>query len=346
MRAVVLVGGFGTRLRPLTLSIPKPLLPVANVRLLEHVLAGLGGAGVQEAVLAIGFKPEPFLEAFPDNVCAGVALHYAVEPQPMDTAGAIGFAARYVGIDDTFIVVNGDILTDIDYRALVAVHRDKGAEGTIRLITVEDPSQFGVVETDADGWVQRFVEKPQPHESDSRNVNAGTYVFEPSVLSRIPENQPLSIERVVFPQMASDHALCATVMNGYWIDTGRPQTYLQANLDLIDGTRDRILASVGPKAHIGTGAVITHSVIGDHADIGDGAIVVDSVILPGAHVGARARVEESLVMGKISDGASVTRVVVGADGVVSTGETLVDCSIPDPGSSASSTSDSSTRVKD
>lgn len=330
MRAIVLVGGFGTRLRPLTLSIPKPLLPVANVRLLEHVLAGLGSAGVNEAVLAIGFKPEPFLEAFPDNVCAGVSLKYAVEPQPMDTAGAIAFAARHVGIDDTFIVVNGDILTDIDYRALVDVHRQKGAEGTIRLITVDDPSQFGVVETDDDGWVQRFVEKPQPHESDSHNVNAGTYVLEPSVLSRMPKDQPLSIERVVFPEMVRDHALCATVMNGYWIDTGRPQTYLQANLDLIDGTRDRILASVGPQARIGAGAVITHSVIGDHAVIGDGAIVTDSVILPGAHVGARARVEESLVMGTIEDRASATRVVVGADGVVANGQEVSDCLIPDP----------------
>jgi mannose-1-phosphate guanylyltransferase len=330
MRAIVLVGGFGTRLRPLTLSIPKPLLPVANVRLLEHVLAGLGAAGVDEAVLAIGFKPEPFLEAFPDNTCAGVSLTYAVEPEPMDTAGAIGFAARFAGIDDTFIVVNGDILTDIDYRALVDEHRAKGAEGTIRLITVSDPSQFGVVETDDDGWVQRFVEKPQPHESNSRNVNAGTYVLEPSVLSRMPEGQPLSIERVVFPEMVRDKALCAVVMNGYWIDTGRPETYRQANLDLIDGTRTRILASVAPQAHIGTGSVVTHSVIGDHAVIGDGAIVIDSVILPGAHVGARVRVEESLVMGTIEDAASVTRVVIGADGVVSSGQTVSDCAIPDP----------------
>lgn len=329
MRAIVLVGGFGTRLRPLTLSIPKPLLPIANVRLLEHVLAGLGRAGVTEAVLAIGFKPEPFLEAFPDNTCAGVSLTYAVEPEPMDTAGAIGFAARYAGIDDTFIVVNGDILTDIDYGALVDVHRAHQAEGTIRLITVHDPSQFGVVETDDDGWVQRFVEKPQPHESDSRNVNAGTYVLEPSVLSRMPENQPLSIERVVFPEMVRDRTLCATVMNGYWIDTGRPETYPQANLDLIDGTRDRILASIGPQTQIGVGAVITHSVIGDHAVIGDGAIITDSVILPGAHVGARTRVEESLVMGTIKDGASVTRVVIGVDGVVEDGESVSDCSRPD-----------------
>lgn len=330
MHAVVLVGGFGTRLRPLTYSTPKPLLPVANVRLLEHVIAGLGSAGVTEVVLAIGFKPEPFLEAFPDNVCAGVALSYAVEPEPMDTAGAIGFAARHAGIDETFIVVNGDILTDIDYCALVDFHRERRAEGTIRLISVEDPSQFGVVETDAQGWVTRFVEKPQPHETESRSVNAGTYVLEPSVLSRIPVNQPLSIERVVFPAMAQDRALCAMVMDGYWIDTGRPSTYLQANLDLIDGSRSQILAAIAPQAHIGVGAAITRSVIGEHAEIGEGAIVTDSVILPGARVGSRARVEESLVMGSIGDGAIVTRSVLGADAMVEAGADVVDRSIPDP----------------
>jgi mannose-1-phosphate guanylyltransferase len=336
MRAVVLVGGFGTRLRPLTFSIPKPLLPVANIRLLEHVIAGLGSAGVSEAVLAIGFKPEPFLEAFPDNVCAGVSLQYAVEPEPMDTAGAIGFAARYAGIDDTFIVVNGDILTDIDYSSLVSFHREQKAEGTIRLISVDDPSQFGVVETDEQGWVKRFVEKPQPHESDSKNVNAGTYVLEPSVLDRIPKDQPLSIERVVFPEMAQEHVLSAVVMNGYWIDTGRPETYLQANLDLIDGTRDRIFASIGPQTTIAVGSSITHSVIGDHAHIGEGAIITDSVVLPGAHIGARARVEESLVMGTIHEGASVLRAVIGADGVVAAGHAVSDCAIPDPHSVAPS----------
>ena len=330
MRAVVLVGGFGTRLRPLTYSIPKPLLPVANVRLLEHVIAGLGTAGVSEVVLAIGFKPEPFLEAFPDNTCAGVKLVYAVEPQPMDTAGAIGFAARYAGIDDTFIVVNGDILTDIDYQALINFHRAQKAEGTIRLITVEDPSQFGVVETDDAGWVTRFVEKPQPHETNSRSVNAGTYVLEPSVLSRIPENTPLSIERVVFPEMVADRALAATVIDGYWIDTGRPQTYLQANLDLIDGSRSQILAAVAPQAHIGVGASITHSVIGEQARIGEGAIVTDSVILPGASVGARARIEQSLVMGTVRDGASVVRSVLGIDAVVEAEADICDCVIPDP----------------
>ena len=328
MRAVVLVGGFGTRLRPLTLDTPKPLLPVANVRLLEHVLAALGSAGVTEAVLAIGFKPEPFFDAFPEGVCAGVKLVYAVEPEPMDTAGAIGFAARFAGIDDTFIVVNGDILTDVDYSSLVQFHRERGLEGTIHLIPVDDVTQFGVVELDASSRVTRFVEKPQPHETTSRFVNAGTYVLEASILDRIPEGQPLSIERVVFPAMVADGQLAAHPTNDYWVDTGRPETYLKANLDLIDGTRSLILASVAARAHIEAAAVVTHSVVGDSCEVGNGAIVVDSVLLSGCYVGAGAKVERSLVMGRVDAGASVTACVIGKDGIVEAGAQLTDVKIP------------------
>ena len=328
MRAGVLVGGFGTRLRPLTLDTPKPLLPVANVRLLEHVLAALGSAGVTEAVLAIGFKPEPFFDAFPEGVCAGVKLVYAVEPEPMDTAGAIGFAARFAGIDDTFIVVNGDILTDVDFSSLVQFHRERGLEGTIHLIPVDDVTQFGVVELDASSRVTRFVEKPQPHETTSRFVNAGTYVLEASILDRIPEGQPLSIERVVFPAMVADGQLAAHPTNDYWVDTGRPETYLKANLDLIDGTRSLILASVAARAHIEAAAVVTHSVVGDSCEVGNGAIVVDSVLLSGCYVGAGAKVERSLVMGRVDAGASVTACVIGKDGIVEAGAQLTDVKIP------------------
>ena len=330
MHAVVLVGGFGTRLRPLTFSTPKPLLPIANVRQLEHLIAALGTAGVTEVVLAIGFKPQPFLDAFPDGVCAGVALHYAVEPKPLDTAGAIAFAARHAGISDTFIVMNGDILCDVDLTALVAFHKAHDAEGTLHLTPVDDPSQYGVVEIDADGWVQRFVEKPQPGETSSNVVNAGTYVLEPAVLDRIPENQKMSIERVVFPAMVADGRLAAMATDDYWIDTGRPDTYLQANLDLIDGSRSRILSSVGVNAHVAASASITHSVIGDNCVVEDGCVVSDSVLLPGAHIGARVRLERSLVMGSVGDGASLVDCVVGLDGHVSPNASLIGVKVPDP----------------
>ena len=330
MHAVVLVGGFGTRLRPLTLSTPKPLLPIANVRQLEHLIANLGAAGVTEVVLAIGFKPEPFFEAFPDGVCAGIRLHYAVEPEPLDTAGAIAFAARHAGVSDTFVVMNGDILCDVDIAQLVAFHKQRGAEGTLHLTPVDDPSQYGVVEVDDKGWVKRFVEKPAPGETESRVINAGTYVLEPSVLDRMPVGERLSIERVVFPAMVQDGTLAAMATDDYWIDTGRPETYLQANLDLIDGSRSLILSSVGANSLISPSASITRSVIGERAVIGDGCVIVDSVILPDAHVGDRVRLERSLVMGVVGNDSALTDCVIGADAVVPTHSELVKTRIPNP----------------
>ena len=330
MQAVILVGGFGTRLRPLTFHTPKPLLPIANVRQLEHLIASLGSAGVTRAVLALGFKPEPFFQAFPDGVCAGVELHYAVEPEPLDTAGAIGFAARDAGVDDTFIVMNGDILSDLDLASLVAFHRRHDAEGTLHLTPVEDPSQYGVVEVDGDGWVRRFVEKPQPGETTSRVINAGTYVLEPTMLDRMPPLQKLSIERVVFPAMVADGTLAAMATDDYWIDTGRPDTYLKANLDLIDGSRSLILSSVGPNSHISASASVTHSVIGEGAVVEDGSVIIDSVVLPGARVGASVRLERSLVAGTVGAGSSLVDCVVGNEGTVDGGSVLVGAKVPDP----------------
>lgn len=330
MHAVVLVGGFGTRLRPLTFSTPKPLLPIANVRQLEHLIANLATAGVTNVALALGFKPEPFFDAFPDGVCAGVKLHYAVEPEPLDTAGAIAFAARDAGIDETFVVMNGDIICDLDIARLVEFHRAHGAEATLHLTPVDDPSQFGVVETDADGWVKRFVEKPAPGETTSSVINAGTYVLEPRVLDRMPANQKLSIERVVFPQMVADGTLAAMATDDYWIDTGRPDTYLQANLDLIDGTRSKILSSVGPHCDIDSSASIVHSVVGEGATIGAQCVITESVLLPGARIGHRVRLDRCLVMGAVGDDATLTDCVVGADGIVQPSSVLSGEKIPSP----------------
>ena len=187
MKAVVLVGGEGTRLRPLTLTTPKQMLPVVGVPMLERVLGHLARHGVDEAVLSLGYLPDAFLEAYPDGRAAGVSLAYAVEPEPLDTAGAIRFAATSAGVDDTFVVVNGDVLTDLDLTGLVAFHRRAGAQGTIALHPVADPSAFGVVPTDADGRVTAFVEKPPRGEAPTNQINAGTYVLEPSVLKRIAE---------------------------------------------------------------------------------------------------------------------------------------------------------------
>jgi mannose-1-phosphate guanylyltransferase len=237
MRAVVLVGGFGTRLRPLTLTTPKPMLPIGHVPMIARLVDRLGRGGVTEVVLSLGFRPEPFVEAFPDGRCGDVALTYAVEPEPLDTAGAIRFAAEFAGIDDTFVVANGDVMTDLDVSALVDAHRSFGAEVTLHLIGVDDPSAFGVVDLAADGSVRAFVEKPAPGTEPSNLINAGTYVFEASVLDRIPPETKVSVERDTFPRIVADGGLFGVPTDDYWIDAGVPTLYRAANLDLLDGKR-------------------------------------------------------------------------------------------------------------
>jgi len=325
--AVILVGGFGTRLRPLTLSVPKPLLPVGNVPIVQRILVALERAGVTRAVLALGFKPEPFLAAFPDGRCGGVELVYAVEPEPLDTAGAIAFAARHAGISSTFVVANGDVLTGLDISRVVDFHRASGAEGTLHLVPVDDPSQFGVVETDATGRVLRFVEKPAPGETASRNVNAGTYVLEPSVIDRVPVGGKLSIERVVFPEMVASASLYAIPTDDAWIDTGRPETFLAANMSAVEAAGSSI---IDPSAVIGAGAVVERSVVGARAVVGAGARIVGSVIFPSAAVGDAAVVESGLVMGRVGAGAVAREVVVGEDGVIDAGATVAGAKIPAP----------------
>ncbi|MBK5223032.1 MAG: NDP-sugar synthase [Acidimicrobiia bacterium] len=313
MNAVVLVGGFGTRLRPLTLTVPKQMLPVAGATMLERVVAHLGAHGVDRAVLALGYRPDVFLDAFPDGRCAGIELVYAVEPEPLDTGGAVGFAAREAGIDDTFIVVNGDVLTDLDVTELVARHRATGAEGTIALTPVDDPSRYGVVPIDADGRVTAFIEKPPAHEAPSKWINAGTYVLEPSVLDRIESGRRVSIEREVFPAMVADGTLFALERTGRWVDAGTPETLIEAALAHLDGSagrEDAIAADatvdptarvesswVGPGATVASGAVVEGSLVLAGARIGEGAVVRDSVVGAAATVGARATLDELTVVG-------------------------------------------------
>ena len=331
MRAVVLVGGFGTRLRPLTYSVPKPMLPVGHVAIIERLVANLVRGGVTDVTLALGFKPEPFLDAFPDGTCAGAVLHYAVEPEPLDTAGAIRFAADATGIDDTFVVANGDILTDLDIAALVDFHRARGAEATLHLIAVDDPSAFGVVALDDTGLIERFVEKPAPGTAPSNFINAGTYVLEPSVLARIPTGRKVSIERVTFPSIVDDRRVFGWATDDYWIDTGKPDLYLQANLDLVTGARDGAdCAPVDAGAHVSTEAVVVDSVIDGGATVDAGARVERSVLLAGSSVAGGAVVRGSIVMGRVCSGASVVDSVIGADAVVDTDEVLVGVRRPDP----------------
>lgn len=330
MRAVVLVGGFGTRLRPLTLSTPKPMLAVGHRPIVENLVRMLARAGIEEVVLGLGFRPEPFTAAFPDGTCAGVPLHYAVEPEPLDTGGAIRFAADHAGISDTFVVVNGDIITDLDVGKLVERHRATGAEATIHLTPVEDPSSYGVVAVGPDGRVDRFVEKPAPGTAPSNLINAGTYVFEPSVLARIPTGRKVSIERETFPAIVTDGGLFAWATDDYWIDTGRPETYRQANLDLIDGRRSFGVPMVEPGAEVDPGAEIRHSLVSVGARVAAGVLVEDSVVLPGAVIGPGATVRSSIVMGGIGSDAVVVDSVIGADGSVPPEAVLEHARVPAP----------------
>jgi mannose-1-phosphate guanylyltransferase len=246
-----------------------------------------------------------------------------VEPEPLDTAGAIRFAAEFSGIDDTFVVANGDVLVDLDIAALVAFHRLKSAEATIHLIGVDDPSSFGVVATDDNGRVERFVEKPAPGTAPSNQINGGTYVLEPSVLQRIPAGQRVSIERATFPEIVEGGRLFAMATDDYWLDAGNPALYLQANLDLLDGTR-RLHSCVG--VHAGASvhptATVVHSIVADGVSVGAGATITDSVVLADAVVEDGAVVTNSVIMGKIGRGAIVTDSVLGLHGRVESGENV------------------------
>ncbi len=318
MKAVVLVGGFGTRLRPLTSTTPKQMLPVIDRPMLEHVIAGLARHGVDEVVLSLGYREDVFREAYPDGECAGVALKYAVEPEPLDTAGAVRFAAEAAGIDETFIVVNGDVFTDLDVSSVWRRHHEVGAEGTIALTPVDDPSRYGVVPTDAEGKVLGFVEKPPREEAPTNWINAGTYVLEPSVLQRIETGRKVSIERETFPAIVADGGLWAVRSEAYWVDAGTPATYVQIQLDLLDGLRGDPVDGVADDASIDPSAVIDRSVVMSGARIGANAVVRDSVVSMGAVV---------------RDGALIEDSVVGPGAVVGTGSRLTGLSMLGDGAS-------------
>jgi mannose-1-phosphate guanylyltransferase len=279
-------------------------------------------------VLALGFKPEPFMAAFPNDMCGSVQLSYAVEDTPLDTAGAIGFAARTAGISETFVVANGDVLTDLDIASLISFHRQHGAEGTISLTPVSDPSQYGIVEIDARGCVERFVEKPQPGMTTSNFASAGTYVLEPSALERMPGDQKLSIERVVFPQMVADKSLFAMSTDDYWIDAGRPDTFISANVHVSKRVAKVTDAPIHPTANVAATAVILDSVIGENATVLDGAHITHSVLLPGAIVEQGAVIIDSLVMGMVGANSQVTGSIIGSTGVVGQNEMCNNASVP------------------
>jgi mannose-1-phosphate guanylyltransferase len=315
MQAIVLVGGAGTRLRPLTENVPKPALTLVDRPFLAYMIEWLAGHGVTEVVLACGFLPDVLQAALADEEeRAGTRIRYIAEPQPLGTAGAIRFAADTLGdqLGDRFLALNGDVLTDLDLGALLSAHEQRDAAASIGLHPVDDSSAFGLVESDEGGEVLAFLEKTG--ERKPGEVNAGMYVLERSVLELIPAGENVSIERDVFPRLVGK-GLHGKLLKGYWLDIGTPERYLQASWDILEGrvatqvapTGPSVLvdpdasiaagAVVGPRAVVGpgcrveAGAELRQSVLLENCSVGEGARVIDSILAPAAAVPAAAVVE-------------------------------------------------------
>jgi mannose-1-phosphate guanylyltransferase len=318
LKALLIAGGFGTRLRPLTLTRPKHLLPVANEPHLFHVFDLLQRHGIDELVLLTSYLAETFTAAVKVAEERGMTVHVTHEEEPLGTAGAIKNAEHFLD-DETFFAFNGDILTAMDLSAALSFHRERSAEATIVLTPVDDPSAYGVVPTDEDGRVRGFIEKPAPGTATTNLINAGVYIFEPSVLERIPAGAEYSAERALFPGLVDEGArLFGVASDAYWMDIGTPAKYLQANLDALSGAFPTDLAGaedgslVDPEADV-DGASITSSVVGAGAVVAAGAALERCVLLPGARVEASASLRGCILgeVASVAEGVSAVEVTLG-----------------------------------
>jgi len=322
VQAIVLVGGEGTRLRPLTADVPKPAVTLVDRPFLAYAIEWLAAHGVSEIVLACGFLPDVLREALGDEERhAGVTITYVAEPEPLGTAGAIRFAAEALGerLEERFLALNGDVLADLDLGALVRAHEELGACATIGLHPVDDSSAYGLVRCDEEGRVLEFLEKTG--EAVPGEINAGAYVLERSVLDLVPAGRVVSIEREVFPRLVSK-GLCALLLPGYWMDIGTPERYLQASWDILEGRVETEVQPTSPGCLVAEGAKVdTEARIGDRAVVSAGcrieagADVSETVLLEGCTIGARARVERSILApgATVEPGAQLAGTVVGRD---------------------------------
>jgi mannose-1-phosphate guanylyltransferase len=352
LEAVLLVGGQGTRLRPLTVTTPKPMLPVAGLPCTEHQIARARDAGVTRVVLGTSYKPEVFLEHFGDGSRFGVELVYVTEDVPLGTGGAIRHVAGALqsGPDDPVLVFNGDILSGHDIAGQVARWRSDSADVSLYLTRVEDPRAYGLVPTDERGRVQQFLEKPStPEEIVTDQINAGCYVFRRSVIDAIPTGRPVSVERETFPGLlAAGAVVTGFVDEGYWLDLGRPLDFVQGSRDLVTGRAPSSIlpgpvgdAMVVPGAEVAQTAVLSGGTfVGAGATVGPDAVVEGSVLFDGAMVAAGAHVRDSAIgYGAIvGSGAFLDGVVVGDRAVVGPGNELVHGARVWPGVALSETS--------
>lgn len=320
MKALLIAGGFGTRLRPLTYTRPKHLLPIANRPHIEHVFDQLLSHGITDVVLLTSYLAEAFQQVIDRARRNGIQVEVAHEAEPLGTAGAIKNAAHLVG-DESFFAFNGDVLSSVDLTAALGFHKASGGVGTIVLTPVEDPSAFGVVPTDGAGRVERFVEKPPPGTVDTNEINAGIYILEPEVLELIPSGKVVSIEREVFPGLADEGRLFATATDSYWMDIGTPEKFLAANMDALSGrfatsavawpAEGAVLAA--GSAVVSRSAQVSSACIGDNCVVEDGAVVTRSVLLDGVVVSSDARVTDSTLGEgvRVEAGASVSGTAIG-----------------------------------
>lgn len=345
MQAVVLVGGEGTRLRPLTYGTPKPMVPLFGVPFLERTLSRLHQAGIDDVILAAGYLPKAIAEHLGDGSRLGMKLTYIIEEAPLGTAGAIRNVEQH--LKGAFFVLNGDVLTSLDLERMLAYHKEKNGLGVLHLIRVEDPSAFGCVVHDADGRISSFVEKPQRDEAPTNEINAGTYLLEPGVLQVIAPGRSVSIERETFPMLlASGAPLYAYTTDDYWLDLGRPDQYLKAHRDVLDGSLT-LGPTADPGAHQGTfwrsgdqnipagvrppvflskatdlapdAIAGPYTVLGSGTRLGRGAEVSDSILWNDVAIGPRARVTGSILASNVHVGGAANignGSVIGHDAVI------------------------------
>ena len=318
MQALILAGGEGTRLRPLTSTVPKPVVPLVDRPFIAFMLDWLRTHGVEDIVISCGHMASGVRNVLGDGSAFGVQLRYVEEPTPLGTGGALKYAESL--LDDRFFMLNGDVLTDIDLSAQLAQHERTGATATLALTPVEDPTNYGLVRTDGDGAVTEFVEKPSYDQIDTRNISAGAYVLEREILDMLAPDQPASIERDVFPQLVGS-GLYGCVSENYWLDIGTPERYLEATFDILEGTVGTAFGERTGGGYVvveqsvdNRGRIIPSALVESGCVIGDGARVGGRVVLEaGVMVGANTTIERAVVLrgAEIGENCTLRGCIVG-----------------------------------
>ena len=342
MRAVILVGGEGTRLRPLTSELPKPAVKLVDRPMMAFMLEWLATNGIAEVVMACGFKPDAMREALGDGGRFGLQISYVTESEPLGTGGALRFADEQLpdGLGERFVMCNGDILTDLNLAAQITRHRELGAQATLSLVPVDDPSSFGLVRVADDGEVLGFLEKPEPSEIDTDLISAGAYVLERSVLELIEPGRAVSIEREVWPRLVGEGLYAVADRDAYWLDIGTPDRYLKATADILSGAVKSEAGSRldGHGIALGEGCsvegeLIGPSVLGDNCSVAAGATVGPGAALgDGVEVASGAKIEASAVLDgcRIGAGAQIDDAILSPGAEVGAGAQISEQSVVGP----------------